>query len=248
MEFNKDTVNSTLKTTIANCNLKEKLKEALKAKGWTDDELNQISDELDKFDKNIFDDTESPNKEINKEFNDQLEKIISNQEKITSSIMVGGVNNKSSDAVKVNSLDFNSPVETLVIPEPTAVGISTSPVNIEDAHYTLKQNYPNSYGSINPIGDWYRVDIKSGKIELVHHSGTHLKIDDDGNVTIRAVGSVKWVIDGDFTLNVRGNTDIITLGNRTDLVGGNKDTLVGGNNSLKVAGTDSTTASTITHN
>jgi len=248
MEFDKASVNASLKEKLQNCNLKEKLIQALKEKGWTDDEISQIDDELNKFDKNIFDDSESPNKEINKEFNNQLETIISNQENIHQSVMTSGANNKASDNPKVSHLDFNSPKEVIVVPEPVAVGVSTIPVNIEDAHYTLKQNYPYSYGVINPNGDWFRVDLLSGKIELVHHSGTHLKIDGDGNVTMKVAGSVKWVVDGDFTMNVRGNSDFITLGNRTDIVGGNKSTMVGGNNSLNVAGSDSTTASTISHN
>ena len=247
MEFDKTSFNNKLSTKLQNCDLKNKLIQALKDRGWTDEEINQINDELDKFGKGITDTTVSPNKEINQEFNQQIEKIVSNQEQIISKTLVanGGVNDS---IVKKNNLDFNSPTEVVTVKEPTAIGLSSSPVDIEDAHYTLKQNYPNSYGSINPLGDWYRVDLTSGKVELVHHSGTHLKIDNDGNVTLFAVGSVKWVIDGDFTLNVKGNSDFVTLGDHTNLVGGNNTTMVGGDNKLQVAGNDSTTASKIDHN
>jgi hypothetical protein len=68
----------------------------------------------------------------------------------------------------------------------------------------LLENYPNSVGWKNSKGDWMRVDKKAGTWDFVHHSGFHLTVDDEGNVTATYPGNLTETIDGNVTRTIKG--------------------------------------------
>lgn len=88
----------------------------------------------------------------------------------------------------------------------------TSPVDIQDASYSTDEDYPNSYGEIDEAKNWYKINKSKLHVELVHASGTSIKIDRDGNVTEHIVGSLKRVIEGDLSEEVKGNCDRLVKG------------------------------------
>lgn len=85
----------------------------------------------------------------------------------------------------------------------------TSPVNIQDANYSVMEDYPDSYGYIDEAKNWVKVNKKSGHVELVHNSGTSIKIDRFGNVTEHIVGKFKRIIEGDMSEEVKGSYDLL---------------------------------------
>lgn len=94
-------------------------------------------------------------------------------------------------------------------PEPEASDTQyAAPTALKDADSSLADNYPNTSGIINEVGDFMKVNKATGDIQIVHHSGTCIKIDNTGNVTIHAIGSLKQVVDGDMVLQVTGGLDI----------------------------------------
>lgn len=105
----------------------------------------------------------------------------------------------------------------------------TSPVNIQDADYTLSEDYPNSYGMIDEKKNWIKVNKVTGHVEVVHNSGTLIKIDGDGNVTMHIVGSFKRIVEGDFSDEIRGNYDLSVKGSRYKHIGKDEETIIGGN-------------------
>lgn len=67
-------------------------------------------------------------------------------------------------------------------------------------------NYPNRYGSIDPIGNAFYIDMIAGDAYFKHHSGTLVHINNDGSATITFVGNVtssapNWNHTGPVTIN-----------------------------------------------
>lgn len=143
---------------------------------------------------------------------------------------------------------FNSK-KTLNIPEPIfSEPKATSPVDIQNADYTIKEDYPDTYGFIDSVKNWLKINKKKNHAEIVHNSGTHIKIDEKGNVTMHVVGSLKQVIEKDYSLEVKGNFDQIIGKDKYHHVGGNLDDLINGNHNTDVGGSRQENASTIGHN
>lgn len=95
------------------------------------------------------------------------------------------------------------------IPEPEASDTKFSePPTMPDADNSLSSDYPNSSGSIFENVGWLKMNKAQSYVEIVHKSGTMIKINQAGEVVIHAVGSVKQVIDGDLTMQVSGGLDI----------------------------------------
>ena len=253
MIFNLNLANTQIKNDInSNCNLKDNLKSKLQALGWSNAELNQIDAQLNSFATSVVHPNsdiatlDEPNKTIATEYNNQITNVQNIREEATTDKV------KDLYSKKKELDDFKFPSETgkevISFKEPKVSGKVTSPVNLKDAHYTLKQDYPFSYGFIDSNKNFIQVNTKEGSIDLAHHSGTRIKIDDSGNVTMHIVGSFKQVIDGDYTLKVKGNMDKIIGGNLSENIGGNRDNVVSGNDTNNAGGTHSTNASLITHN
>lgn len=84
----------------------------------------------------------------------------------------------------------------------------SSPTNIPDADSSLAENYPNTIGWVTETSDFIKLNKETGTIQIVHHSGTQIKVDNTGNVTIHTVGNLKQVVEGDMLLQVAGGLDI----------------------------------------
>jgi hypothetical protein len=117
----------------------------------------------------------------------------------------------------------------------------TSPINIQDVNYTLKEDYPHSYGDIDEVGNWWKVNKKKSLIEFVHNSGSFIQIDRDGNMTQHITGSKKEVILGDLSVEVMGNKDTLIHGNQYTHIDKKKTTLVDGNVDSVINGTETKT-------
>lgn len=143
---------------------------------------------------------------------------------------------------------FNSK-KTLKVPEPIfSEPTTTSPVNIQDADYTIKEDYPDTYGFIDSVKNWLKINKKKNHAEIVHNSGTHIKIDEKGNVTMHIVGSLKQIIEKDYSLEVKGNFDHIVGKDKYHHVGGKVDDLIDGDHTTDVGGIRKENASAIHHN
>ena len=100
-----------------------------------------------------------------------------------------------------NSLYWEDPV----FPEP----VFTAPIAIQNARYTLDEDYPNSYGFIDKIGNWFKVNMVKMHIEFVHNKGSNFKIDKDSNSVLHLKGSHKQMIAKDYSQQIAMNRDIL---------------------------------------
>jgi len=95
--------------------------------------------------------------------------------------------------------------EDPVFPEP----VFTAPIAIQNARYTLDEDYPNTYGFIDKIGNWIKVNMVKMHIEFVHNKGSNFKIEKDSNSMLHLKGSHKQVIDKDFSQHIAKNRDVV---------------------------------------
>lgn len=109
-------------------------------------------------------------------------------------------------------------------------------VNQPQANYSLEESYPNSYGMIDDAKNWYKIDKIKKTVEFVHPSGTSMKVDQYGNVTMDIAGSLKFIIAGDCATEVRGSDDKIVRHNSNQLTMGDLMLKVAGKSLFQVAG------------
>ena len=201
--------------------------------GWTDSDLNQVDTQLSQVSETVL----NPVSDISTKYSNELQSQLDIQNNILQTTGQNVIQNQvekakqeelEQDQMKNEGITFYGPKEVMKYNEPVVSGLVTNPVDLEDAHYTLKEDYPNSYGFIDKVKNWYRINMAKQKAEFVHSSGTQIKIDKNGNVTIWVTGNLKQVIEGDYTLKVKGNADFIINGLRTDSTGANHNIISGG--------------------
>ncbi len=106
---------------------------------------------------------------------------------------------------------------------------TTDPVQPKDFKYAKsvdqtdylgnnKEDYPNSYGWVDSIKNWFRINKATKSAEFVHSSGSKFKIDADGNATLHITGNFKIVVDKDITQTCihRAEAESGTYFHRTD--------------------------------
>lgn len=73
----------------------------------------------------------------------------------------------------------------------------------------FNENYPNSYGTIDSSGQWYKVNKEQKYSEFFSaFVGHHVKFDGAGNLTIRIPKNVTIEIGGELQINVGASTII----------------------------------------
>lgn len=92
-------------------------------------------------------------------------------------------------------------------PEPSVETDVSSPTDLADADNSLAEDYPNSLGMTLEDGSFWKYNRATGFVQFVHKTGTCIKIDGQGNVTIHATGSAKLKVDKDLAIQAQ-NLDI----------------------------------------
>ena len=97
----------------------------------------------------------------------------------------------------------------------------------------LKDDYPETYGFQNKIGDRWYVNMKKETADFIHHSGTKMHIRKDGTIDISGVKDVNINISGNANIKVNGNVTTKIGGNWKVNIDGKTDIISGGNMTLK---------------
>jgi len=144
--------------------------------------------------------------------------------------------------------------QILELVEPTSPDtMFTSPIDLQKASYSIAEDYPDTYGFVDTVKNWYKINKKKKYAEYIHASGSMLKMDKDGNTTIEVKGKLKFIQRGEMTHFIGDNLDISIDGNfyhhivgeLKKMVDKDMSTTVGGNNTISVSGNMKTTASRI---
>lgn len=97
---------------------------------------------------------------------------------------------------------------------------------IISTHQTLfDTSYPERYGFTDKTGNYWYVDKATGDVMFNHKSGTQIRIDNSGNVTINVVQNESITINANKTETISGNLSIIVNGN-TDINVTGKTTII----------------------
>lgn len=199
------------------------VKSKLEASGWTASEVNSIQDILDRS---------SHNNNVTEAHITGIETEVTTEARAEMLPIITKFRTeekkKESGEIKDAYTVFNAK-NSLSIPEPIFSGAKvTSPIDIQAADYSTKEDYPNTSGFIDSVKNWWKTNKTKKHSELVLASGNHIKTDKDGNVTMYVKGSFKHIIEGDYSLQINGNHDLIIGGNTYRKVGGNLEDSTGG--------------------
>jgi len=92
--------------------------------------------------------------------------------------------------------------------------VTTSPPKVTNPDYSLDEDYPDSYGYVDRVLNWFKVNKKQKTAEVVHPSGSFVKIDKVGNFVKKITGAFKQIVMKDFTTKVLGSYDLIIDGSQ----------------------------------
>lgn len=73
---------------------------------------------------------------------------------------------------------------------------------------STNQDYPESSGSIDSIGNWTKVNKITKQTDWVHNSGSMMSFFANGDVVVHIRGNKKEIIEGDYVLEVGGNLEL----------------------------------------
>lgn len=155
------------------------------------------------------------------------------RDKLNTEIIVNRVKSLNS---KVDSqhIQIQDATTSINIPEPKLADTKvTNVTDNKDTSFSLLDDYPNTYGIVDPAGNYFRSNLVTKEFHIVHgNSGSSIKIDGNGNTTIHITGSLKLVIDKDFATQILGSTDVSITGNSYKHVIGTNEEMIDGSNTI----------------
>lgn len=219
-----------------------KLEQALKDQGLSDADVSAMKSKLDSvMGANITPDQvnktfEDIKAEITGEFKPMLMELRQTQVKRKDQQMLGAYEVLNAK----NSIKLSDPV----IPE----SVGTSAPAMSGADYSTQDQYPESYGFIDKIKNWFKINQKTKTAEIVHPSLTRIKVDGNGDTLLYISGNLKLIVDGDRTDYVKGNYGLLVGGTKTEKVGGVVTETYGADHNTTVSGNRNEKAAKINHN
>jgi hypothetical protein len=82
-------------------------------------------------------------------------------------------------------------------------------------------DYPFSWGWVDPALNWFKVNMMKSTVEFVTNSFMKFKNYSNGDTIVHIPGNLKLVIEKDFYTEVRGNEDHIVFNNKYEHIIGN---------------------------
>jgi len=101
----------------------------------------------------------------------------------------------------------------------------TSPLDVCN-NVDFNEDYPESYGWVDRLMNFLKINKKKKEVTMHHSSGSFLKIDEKGNVNIKITGNLKVVIEKDSTTQIEGNKDEVVFKDWYRHLKGKKDEIV----------------------
>ncbi|EJF07104.1 hypothetical protein ThvES_00008090 [Thiovulum sp. ES] len=96
----------------------------------------------------------------------------------------------------------------------------------------FNEDYPTSYGWIDRLLNFFKINRTKQELTLHHSSGSFAKIDADGNLYVHITGNTKIVTDGDYTSLIKGSSDISIETNSYNHVKKDRETVTDGNTTV----------------
>ena len=176
----------------------------LKLYGFTDDEIDTVSDEIDYIcavDEPALDEFfEEQSAKMEKEAKKKTLEMVNQQAILEEKELAEGYSTQ--DAKQ----SFTRAEPIFIEP------VLTNPTDIQDADYSIVEDQPETYGAVDRVLNWWKINKKRKHAEFVHASGTLLKINEAGDLTVHAIGSAKIVFESDVSESISGNKDFIISG------------------------------------
>jgi hypothetical protein len=107
------------------------------------------------------------------------------------------------------------PFNDIYFPEYIGYWVSEKNAPAKKEPSLFDDNYPNTYGAIDSVKNYWRINKSKKFIEAKSSGGTKIKIENNGNVTIDNPKNISVNNGGDLTFDVRGNSKIKSGGTTT---------------------------------
>lgn len=114
---------------------------------------------------------------------------------------------------------------------------SSSLLSVSEIQDIFNEDYPNSYGFKDSIGNWLKINKTQQYIELMHCSGSFIKIQKDGTITLNSTKDIVLTAANDINATAGGKVNIksssstsIDAGSTASVKSGSKTTIQSGGN------------------
>ena len=178
------------------------------------DVIDKTSNVLESNSNTIIDESSNTKNLIEKSFTNDLENTndkANQKENILSLANLLSIPTLSgsggSEVVKGSLKPFNA-TEGFVLKKKKPKTKLASTENAKDAHYSAIQNYPNSESKIDALGNFIKINKKTGQVDIAHFSGTLIQITKSGSVNIHTKKDFQHIVDGNYYLEVKGDLGI----------------------------------------
>lgn len=122
------------------------------------------------------------------------------------------------------------------LPEQSPVLLGQFAPVLSDATDSMAIDYPDSYGETDDAGNFYRVNKKNGDFQWVHSSGTSIKLNKKGDVSVNIKGSLQLLVNGNRVVNVNGTDALGVVGQLLQMVLGGIELKSGAETKISSAG------------
>lgn len=126
-----------------------------------------------------------------------------------------GTANAGSGVGQVNvPAKFSKLIVTFPDDDPHTPQYSASPTSddVNKDNELLKNDYPNTYGSVDSYGNRVSTNRATGEMTIAHRSGTTVYIDGSGNVTIASAGDLSIASKNNISINAGGRMNLSAQG------------------------------------
>ena len=139
-------------------------------------------------------------------------KIVNNEGKKVASKLVALTQNFVKENNKIASLDK---VAGPIAPKRVSpVPLNSSGTNTEAHHPDLNssanEDYPNTIMEIDEVGNWKKINKKTGQTDFVHNSGSKISFYKNGDVVFHVLGNMKFFVEGDLLQEVGNRMELTT--------------------------------------
>ena len=185
------------------CDL-EKIKSILMGSGVKEDDANKIASSMSSKVKGKF------------------KKAVDSAGKKTASKVVAVTQNFSKENSKVASLDkVTGPIAPKrVSPVPLNSSGTNTEAHSPDLNSSANEDYPNTIMEIDEVGNWKKINKKTGQTDFVHNSGSKISFYKNGDVVFHVLGNMKFFVEGDLLQEVGNRMELTTGENLVETIKG----------------------------
>jgi len=145
--------------------------------------------------------------------------------KKTASKLLALTQNFKKENNKIASLDkvTGAVAPKRVSPLPLNSAGTNTEAHHPDLNSSADEDYPNTIMEIDEVGNWKKINKKTGQTDFVHNSGSKISFYKNGDVVFHVLGNMKFFVEGDLLQEVGNRMELTTGENFIQTIKGSKE-------------------------